>query len=47
MVIHYFDVVSIRAFPDETNSPLIVNADAVLTFSFASELLEMIGGRNT
>jgi hypothetical protein len=45
MIIDDFYFVRIALFPDKTNPPLIVDADAMLTNSFAAEKLQTVAGR--
>jgi hypothetical protein len=42
MVVRYFHVVGVMVFPLETNSPLLVNPDAVLAFSVSRHLMDLI-----
>ena len=35
MVVNNFDIEGITAFPGKANSPLLIDADAVLSLSFA------------
>ncbi|OGQ96826.1 MAG: hypothetical protein A2521_04840 [Deltaproteobacteria bacterium RIFOXYD12_FULL_57_12] len=42
MVVGDLDIVGVTALPYETNSPLLVDADAVLTFSGTAKSLQMI-----
>lgn len=42
MVVGDLDVVGITTLPYETDSPLLVDADAVLTFPAAAKSLQMI-----
>jgi hypothetical protein len=46
VIIHDFDFVRIAAAPYEAESPLIVDADAVLAGAVALEPLQSISGRN-
>jgi len=46
MIIGYFNIVGISLMPPETYSPLIVNADAMLTFPIAGELFQPIPRRH-
>lgn len=46
MVVHDLDIVSVLSPPSETQPPLIVDADTVLSFSGSLERLEPVGGRN-
>jgi hypothetical protein len=46
MIIDDLDVVCVSVTPTKTNSPLIVNPNAVLTFAAAFKRLEPISGRN-
>ena len=47
MVIHDFYFPGIFIMPNETNSPLIINSDAMLTFSVATHLFQPVTGRNS
>jgi hypothetical protein len=47
MVIDDFDIVGVPFIPPETDTPLIVNADAPLSFSIPSQLLQPVGRRDT
>ena len=42
MVVGDFDIVGITALPYETDSPLLVDAYAVLTFPVAAKRLQMV-----
>jgi hypothetical protein len=46
MVIQNFNFVGIAGVPAKTNSPLIVDPDAVLALPITVELLEAIARRN-
>lgn len=46
MVVNDLDLERIAVLPAETNSPLIIDADAVLSGSITTELLEPIPGRH-
>jgi hypothetical protein len=35
---------SIAILPNETDTPLVIDTDTVLTFSIAGQLLQMVGG---
>jgi hypothetical protein len=45
MVIHNFDVVHIAFFPSEANSPLIIDANAVLPMPVAFQRFKLIAWR--
>jgi hypothetical protein len=45
VIVDYLDVVCVSVFPKKANPPLLVNADAVLTVSIASQQLEAITRR--
>ena len=47
MIICYFNAIRIAIAPFETNSPLVVNAYAVLTFPMAFQGLQLISGWNS
>jgi hypothetical protein len=47
MVINDFDIIRITALPDETDTPLLVYPDAVLTFPVMMQGLQMVGRRNS
>jgi hypothetical protein len=42
VVVHYFDLVSAVVVPNKTNSPLIIDANAVLSFSIALQGFQVI-----
>lgn len=46
MVIHYFYLIGIRIAPLETNTPLVVDTDAVLSAPFTREFFQTIGRRH-
>jgi hypothetical protein len=43
VIIDDLDVVSVTVRETETDSPLVIDADAVLAGAFAEELLEVVG----
>ena len=43
MVIHHFHVIGVATLPFKTNPPLVVDANAILTGSFAGQFLQAIG----
>jgi hypothetical protein len=45
MIVHDFYVARLTGIPSETDAPLIVDPDAVLPFSFASQRLQPVAGR--
>jgi len=45
MVINNFDIVDIAAFPFETDSPLIIYANAVLPLPVTFQSFQLIAGR--
>ncbi len=45
MVIHNFDIAHIAIFPSEANSPLIIDANAVLPLPVAFQRFKLIAGR--
>jgi hypothetical protein len=45
MVINDLNIKGISIFPGEAYSPLVVNADAVLSGTVASQRLESVAGR--
>jgi hypothetical protein len=47
MIIDDFHIVGITALPYEANAPLFVNSYAVLTFSAATQSLQVVRRRNT
>lgn len=47
MVINDLDVVRVPVHPPETNAPLIINADTVLSGAVAAKLLEPVTRRNS
>lgn len=42
MIIDYFDIVCVSLTPTETNSPLIIDSDAVLPFTISAQLFKTI-----
>lgn len=46
MVVHDFDVTRVTVFPQEADTPLIVDPDAVLTLSIAVQRFQTIARRN-
>ena len=44
MVIHNFYVMRVFALPAETNAPLVIDADAVLTRAVAFESFKAVAG---
>ena len=42
MVIYDFNIIGIAALPSKTNSPLLIDADAVLSLPFAFQFLKMV-----
>jgi hypothetical protein len=46
VVIHNFHLKSVGAFPDEADSPLIVNPDAPLSCSVAAEPFQAVSRRS-
>lgn len=47
MIIRYLDFPGIRPIPSETNPPLIIDPDAVLSFPITFELFQPVSGRLT
>ena len=47
MVVNYFNIISIIVEPAKAKSPLIINPDAVLTFSVAFKQFQMVAGRRS
>jgi hypothetical protein len=47
VIVDDLDVVSISAGPTETDSPLVVDANAVLTYALAEKFFEVVGGWDT
>jgi hypothetical protein len=47
VVINDFHIVSVTVFPDETNSPLIIDADAVLANPITFKKLQAISWRTS
>ena len=47
MVVDDFDMFGTSVFPIETDTPLVIDADAVLTGAISLEQFEMIAGRHT
>jgi hypothetical protein len=46
VVVNNFNVIGVPVFPVEADSPLVVNTDTPLAFSFASELLKPVRRRD-
>jgi len=46
MIVNNLDLVGFASVPAKTNSPLIVDTNAVLTFAISVEFLKTIAGRN-
>jgi hypothetical protein len=46
MIVDYFDIIRVTFSPFEANSPLFIDANAVLTLPIASQHLEPIPRRN-
>ncbi len=46
MVVHDFDAVRAIHFPHEANTPLVIDANAVLALAIAFQRLQLITGRN-
>ncbi len=46
MIINYLHIVSVIFLPIKTNSPLVVNSDAVLSRTIADEFFQTIRRRN-
>jgi hypothetical protein len=44
MIVYDLDLVSVALAPTKANSPLVVDADAVLAFSVACQFLQSIAG---
>ena len=47
MVVDDFDLVRVSVFPDEADAPLVVDANAVLTFPFSAKRFEAISRRHS
>ena len=47
VIVHNFNVISIPLMPCETDSPLVVYSDAVLTLAVPVQCFEMIAGRHS
>ena len=47
MIVHYFYLVSIPIAPFKTNTPLVIDADAVLANSGSGQLFQPVGGWGT
>ena len=45
MIVHNLDIVSIAIAPDKADSPLVIDADAVLALAITRELFKAIPGR--
>ena len=46
MIVHNLDILSIAIAPDKADSPLVIDADAVLALAITRELFKAIAGRN-
>ncbi len=46
MVIGNFNFIGISLFPHEADPPLVVDPDAILSFSIAGKLLQPVSRRN-
>ena len=46
MVVHDFNIKNISVLPTKTNPPLIVDADAVLSFAITLQGLQPVTGRD-
>jgi hypothetical protein len=46
VIVRYFDIVGITIIKPETDTPLIVDVDRILSLSVPSELMKPIAGRN-
>ena len=46
MIIDDFNIVGFAVFPAETNTPLVIDPNAVLAFSVPCKLLKSISGRD-
>ncbi len=46
MIVHYLDVMRLAVTPDEANSPLVVDPNAVLTRSISLKRLDAVARRN-
>ena len=46
VIINDLDIVSIVLAPYKTDSPLIIDADAVLALAVAAQFFQMVAGRN-
>jgi hypothetical protein len=47
VVVHYLNLVSHVVVPDKTNAPLVIDEDAVLSFSIILQGLQVVTGRNS
>jgi hypothetical protein len=47
MIVRHFDLVGITILPPEAHSPLIIDADAVLSYAIARKSLQPIRRRDT
>jgi hypothetical protein len=47
MVVRDLDIVRITLLPSETNTPLVVDSNAVLSGSLPGETLETVAGRHS
>jgi hypothetical protein len=46
VIVHNLDIVSIAIAPDKTDSPMVIDADAMLALAMTRELFKAIAGRN-
>jgi hypothetical protein len=46
MVVDYFNFVCVATFPNKTDTPLVVYADAMLSFAVILQLFQSISWRN-
>lgn len=46
MVIGDLDFVGVAVFPSKADAPLVVDSNAVLAFTIASQCFESVAGRN-
>jgi hypothetical protein len=46
MVINNLDFIGVTGLPAKTDTPLIIDPNTVLAFSFSAKLLQSIAGRN-
>lgn len=46
VIVRYLDFMSVAVLPLETDAPLIVDSDAMLSFAISLQFLQVVRGRN-